>query len=1217
MEVSTKYSRAHKGSLSRTAVSAVIQGSQYPQLNTDVSWEVQTSEGYVENSARLSTGGDQWELHQLYKVQPGVVQLRAGIVCRQQDVDLLTHVTLQSNQAEFSGSAGFQLSSKRKWSTKVDLTVQPQKPARYAANLELVSPAATRQCRSKLVQNERENSQWDLLIEYLADQQVATSLTAVYKNLGREGIKLEHSVDAKLRSSMTQDLHLMALLAASPTGTQVAFSTAYGSRKSSGQVEYTRHSHLEHSINAQFTRDDEVIGKASFNLNLAQQRKSLSVDIEAGRKITLDAFLASANGEGSLSVYWDRSRDVSRNLEISAQFLNGKTRALLKCTDLSPIRLEVDTFVNEGRQNMTALLEWQAGKAIIIEMQMLQQQTDGSTKFNGQLSTPFASLPLITLDGLHAAKSSVLDSRWALDWQRDRLSFSYTGSRTAENVRGAFKMSSTVSPLLEDAGFEFHAASTRPLHRYSLTVQHLGRQFELLADCRRRERFFSSASLRLATPIRGYESLSMSVGHTQRVNNFETQVQLEGPLASRATVTLSAGKKTESHETDAKLSISTSFAALQTSSVSFRLINARSMEKKIKVEAEYNGQHLIVADAAGEFSDAEQFRAQLRLDTAYTEQVTASIQHRHRPDGTLLLTQGRVSWAGGLKSALISLDGQVSSGGQTTFNVSLTAPGGLTSNARLDHRRSIDGQVATVVETEANGRKASWTLDAQSLSTDDLRFDCSMSVPYSGFENLRLGVEHRRPTLDGKSNAVITRIQVSKDRQRLSLQHDVEFRDAFNWANRLAVEQDSSASSPLLVLTNKQTWSTSGKFQHETEIRFQDADKARFELNVDASKTGRVTSSGSLVSTWTMTDNVSFLLEHTDDGLEFHPILTVSSSNSGDAQPVRFEVTYRRGPNNPSLTTELSGSSSYPPVKLSAAFINADTPLKTAKVQLNWNSDRFVDLSLDWKLTMEKSHVATRLLTPFNGYSHIEGELSYDSTGPRKTALARLAGPNKPEQSLLRLEAFAAGQGSTYRSEVSLVADQYVQPVKVVAVLDMAGARASLQIDRNQNQLVRLQGVLSVAPTQTSVSATAETPVDGWRNVKVEGTLKANRELVVDLDADERKMSLSGSFSAGLGKVSVKAAAKTTFNSLASCFQSISLVASYDAANPTVQISVTRNERTMQASAQLTFIGSNGVKVALNVKAPCCGIRHLEASGSYDESTTTGRKTGHFKVIIF
>jgi len=321
-------------------------------------------------------------------------------------------------------------------------------------------------------------------------------------------------------------------------------------------------------------------------------------------------------------------------------------------------------------------------------------------------------------------------------------------------------------------------------------------------------------------------------------------------------------------------------------------------------------------------------------------------------------------------------------------------------------------------------------------------------------------------------------------------------------------------------------------------------------------------------------------------------------------------------------------------VKLSAAFINADTPLKTAKVQLNWNSDRYVDLSLDWKLTMEKSHVATRLLTPFNGFSHLEGELSYDSTGPKKTALARLAGPNKPEQSLLRLEAFAAGQGSTYRSEVSLVADQYVQPVKVVAVLDMAGARASLQIDRNQNQLVRLQGVLSVAPTQTSVSATVETPVDGWRNVKVEGTLKANRELVVDLDADERKMSLSGSFSAGLGKTSVKVAAKTTFNSLASFFHSASLEASYDASNPsskTAQIAVSvlpgsssaaapRNPeepRTMQASAQLTFIGSNGVKVALSVKAPCCGIRHLEASGSYDESTTTGRKTGHFKVIIF
>jgi hypothetical protein len=53
----------------------------------------------------------------------------------------------------------------------------------------------------------------------------------------------------------------------------------------------------------------------------------------------------------------------------------------------------------------------------------------------------------------------------------------------------------------------------------------------------------------------------------------------------------------------------------------------------------------------------------------------------------------------------------------------------------------------------------------------------------------------------------------------------------------------------------------------------------------------------------------------------------------------------------------------------------------------------------------------------------------------------------------------------------------------------------------------------------------------------------------------------------------------------------------------------------MQASGLLTYIGSSGqgIKVTLNVKAPCCGIRHFEASGSYDESTI-GRKTGHFKV---
>ena len=1095
LEISTKYSSTVKGSLTKTGISAILQGSQYPQYDTDFAWELLTSDGYAENSVRLGT----WELNQLYKVQPGVAQFRAAVTCRNQNIDWILHANLETNQAEVKGLIGWQLAADRKWSCKLDLTVQPQqKPARYAVQLELLSPTTNRQFRSQLDQQE---NQWELVIDYSTNKQIVVSFQSAYTNSNRQGLKMEHSINAKLRTWMTQDLQLTALLSASPTGTQLAFGTEYGVRKLTTNIEYIRHLPLEHSLNAQLTRDDLMMGQINF-----------------------EASLTPSSGQGKIFVEWN-----GRQFEFSGQLSNQMVRALFKYPNRHPIRLELD-YVQ--RQNVTAILEWEIDQSITAHLQLVNDQ------IIGQLSTPFAILPFVTLNGIHVVNSSQLDSRWTVDWQRDRIHFSLSASRTADVLQTAMKLSSSVSPLLEDISLDVQLTTTRPLHRFVMAVQHLGRRFELAADCRRRERSFSNASIRLTTPIRGYELMSVSVAHTQRVNSFQTDFELEGPLTFGAT--FSAGRKPELNEIEAKMAAKTNWTA---SSATLRVINGRS-DKKFKLEAEHNGQHLIVADGAADLSP-NQFRSQFSLNSAYTEQVTAFIEQRQSS------LQGRVSWAGGIKNAVIILNGQFPS----AANLTLNAPG-LVSNLQLNHNFITGGQLTTSLKGEFNGRKADWSLNAKSIASDNLQFDSNLSLPYSGFEDLHLGVEHRRPVV----NAAKTRLQISKNLQRFSLQHDVEFSDAFNWVNKLVIDK-------LFDLTNTQKWNPQGRLEHETEI----VDKFRFRLDVDATDSGRITSSGSINSTW-IDDVITFSLHHTDNGQQVHPILTIGDN--------RMEAIYLRGPMNP-----------------------------TKSLKLNWNSDRnaaLVDWSIDWQLAMEKSQFSTRLISPY--HQNVQGELNYDTTGPKKTALIQLT---RGDQSLMKLEAFAAGQGSIYRTEVSLVADSMVQPIKAVAILDLANARISLQLNKNQIQLLRLQGALAVAPTQTSVSATIETQIEDFKIIKIESTLKGNRDIGIEIDCDGRKVSLSASYSAGMGKASAKGAIKSPFTFL----QSAVVDASYDVSNPsmkTTKLILSRNERTIEASGQFSLN-----KLAVNIKAPCCGIRHFEASGSYDQSISTGRKTGHFKVISF
>ena len=58
--------------------------------------------------------------------------------------------------------------------------------------------------------------------------------------------------------------------------------------------------------------------------------------------------------------------------------------------------------------------------------------------------------------------------------------------------------------------------------------------------------------------------------------------------------------------------------------------------------------------------------------------------------------------------------------------------------------------------------------------------------------------------------------------------------------------------------------------------------------------------------------------------------------------------------------------------------------------------------------------------------------------------------------------------------------------------------------------------------------------------------------------------------------------------------------------------SLSRNQQTIQASAQITLVGP--VKLAVNLRAPCGGIHLLDVVGSKDESSE--RKSGHLKLDL-
>jgi hypothetical protein len=184
-----------------------------------------------------------------------------------------------------------------------------------------------------------------------------------------------------------------------------------------------------------------------------------------------------------------------------------------------------------------------------------------------------------------------------------------------------------------------------------------------------------------------------------------------------------------------------------------------------------------------------------------------------------------------------------------------------------------------------------------------------------------------------------------------------------------------------------------------------------------------------------------------------------------------------------------------------------------------------------------QSSIKTRLSTPFSRNNKIKADIVYDVTGQRKTAIVLL---RRVDQTI-NLDAFAAGQGSGYQSELVL-SSLFYETAKPSAILDIAGARDSLKLDRGKSQ-IHLHGVLVVAATQTAVTATLETPFNALSILKVDASLKSNRDLQLEIDFDGQKIYLTGSHSSGPLYSSLRASLKTPFVRI----QSGSIDASYDA----------------------------------------------------------------------
>lgn len=198
---------------------------------------------------------------------------------------------------------------------------------------------------------------------------------------------------------MADDIDASLVLSANPSSSLLSFNGQYGDRRATSTLEYERQSDFQHVVTAHLTRDDLSVFQSTFNVNIGE-RKSLSMDIRASRRITLDALLNPEDGVLTVQLFWDREVDLTRSFEFSSKLTSTSASAVLKCTSQPPVRVQVD-YVDK---KVVGVLEWR-DKAVQLDMELEPGH------INGRLITPVQGLELISFNGKLKSAQSLVDSQ--------------------------------------------------------------------------------------------------------------------------------------------------------------------------------------------------------------------------------------------------------------------------------------------------------------------------------------------------------------------------------------------------------------------------------------------------------------------------------------------------------------------------------------------------------------------------------------------------------------------------------------------------------------------------------------------------------------------------------------------------------------------------------------------------------------------------------------
>ncbi|KAK2725008.1 uncharacterized protein LOC136033229 isoform X1 [Artemia franciscana] len=954
-DLTGKWSKIVKGNLRKYNFNWGLKSTQFSALNSDVTWELQSSPKYFENQASFEAGGEKWTAHQLYSKQSEGstedLKLKFELTCEKRDIDYHAFYLYTDSDNLFQHRMGIRVAENHEYSTLIELVDDEVKKS---LELKAECPYSIAYLTGEVRQTS--NNIWEASAATKWGQQEETRLAVKFSNIYTL-IETKKAVKGEMTSPFFETIKIAGDIQVRQSGSTFEATVEVGK-----DVYDLTAGHIfdgeSHRIESKVTAPDmkPVLLKAT--ISLMQVERLIKIDINSTKELSLELKLKQSHDEFLFySLFtWDKSH---HDKMIVVQLSN--TMQLFESSVSYPGR-KLELSISKDVSKFVGSLSWSEAKKVNIFLYHTVEEN--SQRIRGKLETPFVDYEIVEIDGKYEKDDSKFGLEVLSKWKSDELAVSLSSLQDEEsliyavlatsNLKDFEKLGGKLSYIVSDS--EKRLSISTSLNDKTSTLQGtLAKRFDNLQK-------FYKGEIKFLTPFTDpfitemmylHEFGKLHAGFGINIADINVlKLGLDGELNSNILHGILNIHSTMRGYEDFLLSVKSSL---------------HNGERNYVLESNLNKKHIKAEIISNSLENRRSFQYSLRgrLETPFAPTLTGHLIHSYN--------NGKISTSGELsvenkQIALLDIDGTYLSLSKLDVSVSALVPGyNITSKLKNVFHGA---KVSTGIETSINGRNYLLLTEGNSQSDrkskimyGKLKFS-SPSIPETAFHT-----EYTK-----KINSISSFIQLTYGPTKHLLNSKIVLKNALNFEGVLQLD------SPFIHtdIKIKQLWN-SRKVTHDVLLATS-GDSVEFAslFDIKSERDGiRIAGSGSISTTWS--EDVKFNLNYANKDGEYKPEITITYGKSKSVKLVGILT-------NKDKLISLNGSilpNFCDPVTLSGSFDNTK-PQTSLITMFEWQKGRKIEFDYKGIFSYVSSDIRVSLKTPLQEFHNLGFIMSHDLSSAEK-----------------------------------------------------------------------------------------------------------------------------------------------------------------------------------------------------------------------------------------